>query len=270
MIGSFSQDGIGVDFGFNSIKDWINSVILSFPAPWIIGDDTNYGTEIFDARGTKVISVWMAWGNPSSRQKGSMSDAEWIEYCSDTHWESETQWHIANAIVTTRNYLQAHKDRGFYGDDKRQLNILRELVTSYGRWEDIDQEIMCGGPQRRITGTEAEKIRPSLTCGRISQERIDEMKTRERLKILQKIKERTPDVGLNPEAVESQNRSRAMMSAMWKMIDENPPKSVTLDGGLKVDCLTVMDKSYLERLAQIADEEYDVIKRNQQPFSGGA
>jgi hypothetical protein len=256
----------GISFGFSSVSDWFDSIILSFPAPWIIGESTHYGTEIFDARGTKVLSVWMAWGSPSDRQRGSMSDAEWIEYCCDSHWESETQWHIANAIVTTRNYLQVHKDRGFYSDsDNEQFNILRNLVMSYSRWEAVDAEIACGGPERRMTSTEAEKVHPHLTRGRTSQACIDAMETRERLAMLQKLKERRPDVGLNPEAVESKNRSRAMMSAMWRMLDEVSPKRVILDSGLEIDSMTIMDKLHLDRLVQIAEEEYDNLKRDQRP-----
>ena len=266
MRGFMTHKGVDMKFGFNGVDDWLDSVILSFPAPWVLGDNTHYGSEIFDAQGNKVLSVWMAWGNPSERQRGTMSEAEWVEYCSDSHWESETQWHVANAIVTTRNYLHMHDVRGFIGDNNRQLGILRNLVTAYASWGgDVEEVVKCGGPNRRVISDEAEKLNPHLTCGRISQERIDAMKARERMEILQKIKDRTPDVGLNPEAVESQNRSRALMSAMWRMIDEQPPQSVMLDNGLKVDSMTIMDKPYLERLAQIADEEYDTIKSNQMP-----
>lgn len=253
--GVFNKSGKAVRFGFCGVADWFDSVITSFPAPWIIGDDTHYGTEIFDSRGVKVLSVWMAWGDPSERQRGDMTEAEWLEYCCDSHWESETQWHIANAIVSTRNYLKAHEDRGWYGDDDRQREILRNLIMAYGQWEDgVDTEIACGGPDRRMTSTEAEATEPHLrsTYG-------DEWRRKEKEAILAKLKSIKPNSGLNPEAAESQNRGRALTKALWRMIHERPPEQ---SGNMSI---TMMDKPYLERLGELADEEYDRIKKETEP-----
>jgi hypothetical protein len=140
-------DGKETNFGFADVKDWFNSVILSFPAPWKIGDDTHYGTELFDARGKRLLSIWLVFGEPSARQKGGMTDEEWQEYCCDCQWESQTQWHIANAIVAARNSLtgQTH-------ENEAALHLLRTLILEFGRWkEDINSEIVCGGPERRKT-----------------------------------------------------------------------------------------------------------------------
>jgi hypothetical protein len=258
--GSFTKDGKSVEFGFLNIADWFDSVIVSFPAPWIIGDDTHYGTEIFDSRGVKVMSVWMAWGNPSERQRDGMSASDWLEYCCDSHWESETQWHIANAIVTTRNYLKAHEERGWYGDNDQQREILRNLVMTYGRWkEGADTEIACGGPDRRITSAEAEKYLPDLRSSY-----GDESRQKERLKILEKLKLVKPTAGNNPDAAESQNRHRALILAIARMMEEHPPTELVLNG-LKVHNFTLMDKPYLERMAELAEEEYDRIKKAAEP-----
>lgn len=263
--GAFTKDGKIVTYGFWSISDWFDSVIASFPAPWIIGDDTHYGTEIFDSRGVKVMSVWMAWGEPSERQRGNMTDAEWLEYCCDSHWESETQWHIANAIVTTRNYLKAHKERGWYGDDDQQREILRNLVMTYGRWEEgVDTEIVCGGPDRRITSAEAEKDLPHLRSSY-----GDEFRRKEKDEILEKLKAIKPTAATNPEAAEAQNRRRALIRAIYRMVKECPPKPLILDNGLKIDAFTMMDKPYLERVVELADEEYDRIKKQTEPKSDG-
>lgn len=263
--GVFNKGGKTISFGFNGITDWFDSIIASFPAPWVIGDDTHYGTPIFDSRGVKIISVWMAWGNPSERQRGTMSDEEWLECCCDTHWESETQWHLANAIITTRNYLKAHAERGWYGDDERQRDILRNLIMAYGHWETPDSEIACGGPDRRLTTKEAEKLNPRLRMSSAESGQASGWKERERQSILAKIRAATPTVANNPEAAESHNRRHAMMSAVWKMLEERPPTTLSLESGLRIDSFTMMDKSYLERMVEIADEEYDRLKKEQEP-----
>jgi hypothetical protein len=261
--GYFSNNGKDIIFGFDGITDWFDSVIQSFPAPWIIGDDTNYGTEIFDSRAVKVLRVWMPWGNPSERQRHDMSDAEWVEYCCDSHWESETQWHIANAIVTTRNYLQAHKERGWYGDDDEQREILRNLIMAYGSWkQEVDTEITCGGPDRRMTRTEAAQYVPLVGL------HITEWSEKEKREILEKLAHVKPAAGTNPDAAEAQNQRRAFIRAIDRMITEQPPTELLLPGGLKVDSFTMMDKPYLERLVEIAEEEYDQIKRATEPKIG--
>jgi hypothetical protein len=249
------KDGKSISFGFNSVGDWFDSVLESFPAPWLIGDDTHYGTEIFDARGHKVLSVWMAWGNPSPRQRGDMTDAEWSEYCCDSHWESETQWHIANAIVTTRNYLDAHKRNGWYGDNDDQRELLRSLVMTHGRWEeDVDAEISCGGPDKRMTATEHDSIaeHPHYNVKEYRKRR-----TKEQQEMRAKAELIKPTLAINPEAEESSRRSRSMFAAIARMVEERPAQSVTLPNGLRIDSFTMMDRPYLERLAEIASEEYE-------------
>lgn len=254
--GMFTKGGKTVRYGFDSVADWFDSVIASFPTPWIIGDDTNYGTEIFDARGSKVLSVWMAWGNPSERQRGGMTDAEWSEYCCDSHWESETQWHIANAIVSARNYLQAHLDNGWYGDLEQQQEILRTLVMAYGRWEEpVDLEIACGGPLRRATSSDPDL--PESITHHWKNSYALENRLKERNEALEKVKAVRPALAINPEAKEVHARRLAMFRAMSRMVEEKPPQPLDLPNGLRIDAFTLMDKPYLERLVEIAKEEYE-------------
>jgi hypothetical protein len=255
--GCFTRNGKSVNYGFNSVADWFDSVIESFPAPWILGEDTHYGSEIFDSRGTKVLSVWMAWGNPSQRQRGGMTDAEWSEYCCDSHWESETQWHIVNAIITARNYLQAHKEHGWYGDDERQRELLRNLIMTYGRWEEgVDSEIACGGPDKRMTSAEAAPHLPHLRSSY-----GDEWRRKERVEILQKLESAKPTLAINPQAEEAHLRRSSLIAAMSRMIEERPPQALELGSGLRIDSFTMMDAPYLKRLVEIAEEEYEKVKR---------
>ena len=264
--GTFTgDDGSFIEFGFSSIIDWFDSVIESFSAPWIIGDSTQYGTEIFDSRAVKVLSVWMAWGDPSDRQRGSMADSEWLEYCCDSHWESQTQWHIANAIVSTRNYLDAHKRSGWHGDDERQCEILRNLIMSYGRWEEsVNSEISCGGPNRRMTSTEAERVRPHLAPSQSTIKHLRPFREKERDKLLDRIRSMRPAAATNPDASESRNRMHAWMSAMWRMAEEKP----AIQSGNMFH--VTMDTPYLERMAEIAEEEYDRIKTETMPNPQGS
>ena len=147
--GRTGKNGAFEMWGFSDVRDWFNSVIESFPAPWTIGSETHYGTEIYDSRGIHVVSIWMAFGRPSVRQQGDMSDREWDEYCCDCHWESETQWHIANAVVVARNFLA---DESVRWTDERAREITRDLIMRYGRWADsVYKQIACGGPNRRAT-----------------------------------------------------------------------------------------------------------------------
>lgn len=140
--------GKDVQFGFSSVADWFDSIVMSFPAPWSLSDDTHYGTVIVDARGRKLFSVWLAFGEPSARQRDGMSDDEWAEYCTDSHWESETQWHLTNAIVAARNAIGGHA----WKTDDRALDLLRHLIMQHARWDEaINAEIVCGGPDRRMT-----------------------------------------------------------------------------------------------------------------------
>ena len=134
-------------FGFSSIQDWFASVVLSFPAPWSLRPRTGkyYGTEIQDARGVCVLTVWRMAGGPSVREKarfGAWSPEAWNEYCSDSHWESEGGLAIAEAIVALRNAAE--------GDDWGDTTSLTALVLAHGSWdEESKDDIACGGPLRR-------------------------------------------------------------------------------------------------------------------------
>jgi hypothetical protein len=158
--GGMEVDGKTVMFGFSSIEDWFDSVILSFPAPWIIGDDTHYGSEIFDGRGHHIFSIWLPFGNPSARQLGDMTLTEWADYISDQHWESEAQWHLANAIIAARNYLADHERLKYFGDTDSIRKILRDLMMDHCKWSDDAQtEVACGGPDRRKTSQDPEVLK---------------------------------------------------------------------------------------------------------------
>lgn len=164
----FGRDDSGkaTRFGFTSVSDWLDSVILSFPAPWKVRDcaGKHYGTEIEDARGLCVLSVWFAFGEPSARQKGNMTDEQWSEYCCDSHWESADQLRVAETIVSLRNYLSDSSSR--YGDDERAAPMLRNLIMEHGDWnEDIDDEIKCGGPDRRETSSEHDTALGGMSSG---------------------------------------------------------------------------------------------------------
>lgn len=139
---------IGREFervGYSSCLDWLESVVLSFPAPWSIGPDTHYGTEILDSTGRIILSLWIVIGKPSKRERGTMTDEEWSEYCCDSHWECETQWHLANAIIAMRNALE-----GSDWDKSENVACLTRLVIHLCRWSDqLFDEINCGGPQKR-------------------------------------------------------------------------------------------------------------------------
>jgi hypothetical protein len=133
-----------IPFGFSSMLDWMDSIILSFPAPWTISDRTHYGTEIFDSRSKHVLSVQLVFGAPSERQRRGMTDEEWAEYSCDSHWESEAQWHLANAVVSARNSVKSLHDSEY------QLNVLRGLILGHCSWaDDVIAEIHCGGPEKR-------------------------------------------------------------------------------------------------------------------------
>jgi len=152
---AFGSLADGTRFGFADIEDWLDSIFISFPEPWRVGDldGKYYGTEIFDARGKNIFSVWLSFGNPSERQRDGMNDEEWREYCCDSHWESETAFHLAKAIVAIRNDM-SEKDWVWHEEKPR---LLRSLILQLGRWDSsINAEISCGGPLRRLTDDEAD------------------------------------------------------------------------------------------------------------------
>jgi hypothetical protein len=142
--------GIGSDgkrFGFSSVQDWFESVILSFPAPWVVADlkGKYYGTIIVDARGIPILSVWIASGELSFREKakfGEWTPERWAEYCADSHWESASSLAICDAIVALRNVDSRWS---------QHRNELIHTVLASASWEDeIFAEIECGGPDRRM------------------------------------------------------------------------------------------------------------------------
>jgi hypothetical protein len=59
---------------------------------------------------------------------------------------------------------------------------------------------------------------------------------------------------------EDKLRESAMFRAMERMIMENPPEWVKTKLGLTIHSLTVMDGPYLERLTELAEEEYKKLK----------
>ena len=142
-------NGCLTPWGFASMTDWLDSVILSFPAPWILGprDGKYYGTEILDARGKKILSLWISVGDPSAREKeyfGDWTPEAWTEYCCDSHWESEAALKLAEAIVALRNADSSWSSR----DTNKILQGL--LLACEVRWEEeIWPEIQAGGPGKR-------------------------------------------------------------------------------------------------------------------------
>jgi hypothetical protein len=147
-----TKDGKHIRFGYSSIEDWLDSVFQSFPSPWKVRDldGKYYGTEIEDARGRVIISLWYATGAPSARQKGDMNDEEWGEYCCDTHWESEIALRLSETVVNLRNLLDG--DRLY--SEERDVRLLRYLLTELCQWDtDIFEEVRSGGgPDKRILG----------------------------------------------------------------------------------------------------------------------
>ena len=146
-----------VTFGFFGFSDWLKSVACSFPAPWKIHTlgGKYYGTQIEDARGVKVFSVWLSFGEPSARQRGDMTDEEWREYCCDSHWESRAALAVSDALCACRNALD---DK--YGDDE-QLKLFIALL-SFGEWsEDVWECVRARGPEQRALPSDPE-IRKSL------------------------------------------------------------------------------------------------------------
>jgi hypothetical protein len=108
------------------VGDEFEDDLITSPAPWKIGPYTHYGTEVFDSKGTKLFSILIVIGRPSAREQAGLSDGEWDEHCCDRHWESQTQWHIASAIVAARNAMET--DRHSYGEHRETLHKLLTLV----------------------------------------------------------------------------------------------------------------------------------------------
>lgn len=62
-----------------------------------------------------------------------------------------------------------------------------------------------------------------------------------------------------PPTAEETRLMSAQFRAMERMITERPPEKIELDGGLTIDSFTMMDGSYLRRLAEITKQEYEKL-----------
>lgn len=149
-------NGKFVTWGFSSVKDWLESVILSFPAPWTIGTDTHYGTEIFDARQKRILSFWKTEGQePSKRELGGDSLEEWNENCCNNHWESQFSLDCAETVMALRNRLV-----GVSTYENADLKDLVTIIVSEGCWsDDVAGELECGGPDRRLAEPQSKHAR---------------------------------------------------------------------------------------------------------------
>ena len=143
--GADTIDGKYTLFGFFSVKDWLSSVILSFPAPWSLmpREGKYYGTKIQDARGVPILTFWMAEGGPSDREKAAFgmdwTQEAWAEYCCDCHWESESALVLAVDVIQVRNKCGTDCPDG-----------LLSAIVEKARWcDDVFPDLLCGGPARR-------------------------------------------------------------------------------------------------------------------------
>lgn len=140
-----------VPFGYFSVQDWIVSTLWSFPAPWSLAPLDNgkyYETQILDARGVPVLSVFVRWGGPpSDREKakfGHWTPEAWADHCCDYHYESEATFAAASSIVTAR-----HNGHPSTTPDEETPSIV-PLVLQYATWhERVWADVTCGGPHRR-------------------------------------------------------------------------------------------------------------------------
>lgn len=138
-----------VKFGFFSVKDWLESVLVSFPTPWLVRPRKGkyYGTVIEDARGIAILSFWECgeMDMPSTREKenfGEWDEESWQGYLCDSHWESETSLSMANMAVEWANFTTVQGDKS----DSPAM----AMIVENARWaEDCWKEILCGGPSRR-------------------------------------------------------------------------------------------------------------------------
>lgn len=148
MFGSFSENGKNISFGFYSVKDWVTSVIFSFPAPWSLAplEGYYYGTVILDAEGFPLLSFWHPQDSliPSWRQKEALSpwtQEAWEEYCCDSHWEAEETLAMAEKVINLRNH-----------GDHWDSDVLTSLIIEFGKWEEEAWDLLLsgGGPNKRV------------------------------------------------------------------------------------------------------------------------
>ena len=167
MSGIYGTDKLG-RFGFASVQDWLNSVILSFPPPWSIPDLSGkyYGTEIADGDGAVILSVHVPENpEPSRRELAEVSDMDEDErrdYFCDCHHETVTALALAEVIVDGRNKI-ADDPVAASGDVWRRLT--RHITENESvSWDGaVFEAVQCGGRLRRrdrtgwavMSGTEA-------------------------------------------------------------------------------------------------------------------
>jgi len=142
-------DGKSVPWGYSSVRDWFDSVIMSFPAPWKVAplEGKYYGTTILDARNFEILSFWNSVGEPSRREKEDFTKGwtpeAWAEYCCDSHWESAATLSVAEAVVALRNV----SERSWIVAEGGEL---AQIIFMYGHWETpILKDVQCGGPGKR-------------------------------------------------------------------------------------------------------------------------
>jgi hypothetical protein len=105
---------------FHELRRW--------PLPLTLEDlhGKYYGTRVLDANGNEVIKFWhhSDGSEPSSREKerfGDWTPDRWADYCSDEHWESESDLRAALEFIAL---FQAAASRG--GGDTRPPTGRRE------------------------------------------------------------------------------------------------------------------------------------------------
>jgi len=82
---------------------------IALPVTLAPREGKHYGTEVIDANGDLVITLWTASGEPSEREKaywGNWTPELWQECCCDSHWESEQDYKTAQWLVHILNAAQ--------------------------------------------------------------------------------------------------------------------------------------------------------------------
>lgn len=146
---SRGYNGGGIAWGFRSIEDWVQSQFLAFPAPWSVAplEGKYYGTGILDARGAEILTLWLTYGESSSRE-----DEKDEHY--DTHWESEVALKTAELIVLLRNQINAD-------EEDRLTRLLSSILISVGEFNlsAVEELRNGGGPARRPIESD-----PEIAC----------------------------------------------------------------------------------------------------------
>ena len=94
----------------------LSSIVL--PVSLAPRQGKHYGTEIIDATGALVITLWTAEGEPSEREKaywGDWTPEGWREGCCDSHWESDQDFKTALWLVHVLNAAQLPDQELFQG-----------------------------------------------------------------------------------------------------------------------------------------------------------